>query len=174
MMNQPTEPIDLVYFDVRQIPCRIKHGQIFQRWIDLPVGGHFVLVNDHDPVPLYYQFAAQFPGAFNWEYLVQGPDEFHVKITRLAATPMSAPIPPPPGSCGSSRLANEIDARGLEPPEPLLRILNAAEAMTPGTTVRALTDRKPVHLFAELDARGIRHASEEQADGSWLTVLQRN
>jgi uncharacterized protein (DUF2249 family) len=73
------------FFDVRDIPCRVKHGQIFQRWLELPVGDFFVLVNDHDPVPLYYQFTAQFPGAFNWEYLVRGPEEFQVQITKVAA-----------------------------------------------------------------------------------------
>ncbi len=72
-------------FDVRPIPGRVKHTQIFQRWFDLPVGGYFVLLNDHDPVPLRYQFEGQFPGAFAWEYLEQGPEEFRVKITKLAA-----------------------------------------------------------------------------------------
>ena len=75
--------------DVRPIPGRIKHATIFQRWFDLPVGGHFVLLNDHDPVPLYYQFQGQYPGTFAWEYLEQGPDEFRVKITKLV--PVSAP-----------------------------------------------------------------------------------
>lgn len=72
--------------DVRPIPCSIKHGLIIQTWLDLPVGDHFILLNDHDPVPLYYQFSAQWPGAFSWEHLVKGPDEFHVKITKLKAT----------------------------------------------------------------------------------------
>lgn len=78
-------------FDVREIPCRIKHGQIFQRWFDLAVGEYFVLVNDHDPVPLYYQFSSQFPGAFAWEYIVRGPEEFHVRITKLSAVEAPAP-----------------------------------------------------------------------------------
>lgn len=69
--------------DVRPISCSIKHGLIIKQWLDLTVGDHFVLLNDHDPVPLYYQFAAQWPGAFTWEHLVKGPDEFRVKITKL-------------------------------------------------------------------------------------------
>jgi uncharacterized protein (DUF2249 family) len=72
--------------DVRPIPCSIKHGQIIQVWLDLAVGDHFILLNDHDPVPLYYQFSAQWPEAFTWEHLVKGPDEFRVKITKLKAT----------------------------------------------------------------------------------------
>jgi len=72
--------------DVRLIPCSIKHGLIIRAWLELPVGGHFILLNDHDPVPLYYQFSAQWPGAFTWEHLVKGPEEFRVKITKLKSS----------------------------------------------------------------------------------------
>ena len=89
---------DPALFDVRRIPCRVKHAQIFQRWADLPVGGHFILVNDHDPVPLFYQFSAEWPGAFTWEHLVKGPEEFRVKITKLRQ--VVDPRSFAPGSCG--------------------------------------------------------------------------
>jgi len=69
--------------DVRPIPCSIKHGLIIRTWLELPVGDHFILLNDHDPVPLYYQFSAQWPGTFTWEHLVRGMDEIRVKITKL-------------------------------------------------------------------------------------------
>ncbi len=72
------------FFDVREIPCRVKHAQILQRWTDLPVQGFFVLVNDHDPVPLYYQFQALYGAAFDWEYLERGPEVYQVRITKLA------------------------------------------------------------------------------------------
>jgi uncharacterized protein (DUF2249 family) len=75
--------------DVRPIPCSVKHGMIIQKWLDLPVGDYFVLLNDHDPVPLYYQFSAEWPGAFTWQHLVKGPEEFRVKITKLKA---AAPV----------------------------------------------------------------------------------
>src|SRR6516162_2321278 len=68
--------------DVRPIPCSIKHGLIFQVWHSLPVGDHFILLNDHDPVPLRYQFAAEYPEAFTWDYVERGPVEFRVKITK--------------------------------------------------------------------------------------------
>lgn len=71
--------------DVRPIPCSIKHGLIIRTWLELPVGGHFILLNDHDPVPLYYQFAAQWPETFSWEHLVKSPEEVRVKITKLKA-----------------------------------------------------------------------------------------
>jgi len=84
--------------DVRPIPCSIKHGLIIRTWIELAVGDHFVLLNDHDPVPLYYQFAAQWPGAFTWEHLVKSPGECRVKITKLRAVVEAGQLVT--GSCG--------------------------------------------------------------------------
>ena len=87
--------------DVRPIPCSIKHGLIIRTWLEMPVGEHFVLLNDHDPVPLYYQFAAQWPGAFTWEHLVKGPEEYLVKITKLrAVVDATVNAPGATGSCG--------------------------------------------------------------------------
>ena len=175
-MSPTTASLDLTQFDVRDIPCREKHARIFRRWAELPVRGHFVLVNDHDPVPLYYQFAGQFPGAFLWEYLVAGPDEFQVKITRVAPTDPSTPLAPPPArACGAPKQSAPavLDTRGLEPPEPMMRILAKVETLTGSEMLCAQTDRRPLHLYPELNARGIQHVSEEQADGSWLIRLQR-
>src|SRR5258708_28077246 len=77
--------------DVRSIPCSIKHGLIIKTWLDLPVGDHFILLNDHDPVPLYYQFSAQWPGAFSWQHLMKGPEEFRVKITKVTEETAGSP-----------------------------------------------------------------------------------
>jgi uncharacterized protein (DUF2249 family) len=71
--------------DVRPIPCSIKHGLILKTWFNLAPGDYFILLNDHDPVPLRYQFEAEFGKAFTWEYLERGPVEFRVKISKLTS-----------------------------------------------------------------------------------------
>jgi uncharacterized protein (DUF2249 family) len=76
--------------DVRPIPCSIKHAMILQTWRELPVGDHFILLNDHDPVPLRYQFQAEFPECFSWDHLERGPTDFRVKITKLQPLPAEA------------------------------------------------------------------------------------
>ena len=173
----PTTTPSQAVLDVRPLPGRTKHAQIFQRWSDLPVGGFFVLVNDHDPVPLRYQFEAQFKGAFAWQYLLQGPDEFRVLITKLKAVPAPAPKAPQAATTAVATTAVDgeltVDARGLEPPEPLIRILDALETLPAGSRLRAITDREPCHLFGEAEQRGFRHACNEQPDGSWVTLLER-
>ena len=67
----------------------------------------------------------------------------------------------------------ELDARRLEPPQPLVVILEAAETLPRGTELRAHTARRPMHLFTQLDERGFIHQSEEQSDGSFITHIRR-
>jgi uncharacterized protein (DUF2249 family) len=71
--------------DVRaEAPAR-RHDLIFETYTALTPGTGFVLVNDHDPKPLYYQFAAEHEGDFTWEYLEQGPEVWRVRIGRPEA-----------------------------------------------------------------------------------------
>ncbi len=72
--------------DVRPIPPREKHPAIFATFDALAPGESFVLVNDHDPVPLQYQFAAERPGTFAWSYRERGPSVWRVEIARTAGT----------------------------------------------------------------------------------------
>ncbi len=71
--------------DVRSEPPARRHELIFDTYEQLEPGSGFVLVNDHDPKPLYYQFAAEHPDQFTWEYLEQGPAVWRVRIGRPAA-----------------------------------------------------------------------------------------
>ncbi|MFB4306769.1 DUF2249 domain-containing protein [Actinomadura sp. GTD37] len=68
--------------DVRVLAHGQRHGQIFATFEALAPGTAFVLVNDHDPKPLYYQFASQYPGEFGWEYEESGPEVWRVRIGR--------------------------------------------------------------------------------------------
>jgi uncharacterized protein (DUF2249 family) len=76
--------------DVRPEPPARRHTLIFETFDGLAPGDSFELVNDHDPKPLYYQFAAEQPGVFSWDYLERGPDVWRVRIGRIAASPTEA------------------------------------------------------------------------------------
>ncbi|MBZ5620552.1 MAG: DUF2249 domain-containing protein [Acidobacteriia bacterium] len=75
--------------DLRQTPRERRHSTIFYAFDRLAVGESFLLVNDHDPRPLHAQMEQLRPGELSWEYEVQGPYEFRIKISRVAisATP---------------------------------------------------------------------------------------
>lgn len=68
--------------NVSSIAPRERHPLIFRTFDELNKGEAFILINDHDPKPLHYQFMHEREGIFSWEYLQQGPDEWKVKITK--------------------------------------------------------------------------------------------
>jgi TusA-related sulfurtransferase len=67
----------------------------------------------------------------------------------------------------------ELDARGMEPPQPLIRIIEALPNLPPSAVLKARTDRRPMHLYAELETRGFIGKTEEEADGSYITKITR-
>ncbi len=82
-MSAKQEPTTETLLDVTQIIPRDRHPLIFQTFDRLQPGEHFILQNDHDPVPLYYQFLHEREGQFSWGYLERGPELWRVQIGRL-------------------------------------------------------------------------------------------
>jgi uncharacterized protein (DUF2249 family) len=70
--------------DVRSLVPAQRHAKIFQLVDALYPGTSFVLVNDHDPKPLYYQLEAEYPGQYSWTYVEQGPEVWRVRIGKNA------------------------------------------------------------------------------------------
>ncbi|HYH02712.1 MAG TPA: DUF2249 domain-containing protein [Bacillota bacterium] len=68
--------------DVRKYPPKEKHPMIFKTFDSLKPGEQMELINDHDPSPLRYQFMAELPEEFNWQYLEEGPEVWRVAIQR--------------------------------------------------------------------------------------------
>ena len=60
----------------------LKHPTIFIKFDALKQGESFVIINDHDPKPLYYQLLAERGNIFTWEYLEQGPEIWKVYIKK--------------------------------------------------------------------------------------------
>ena len=69
--------------DVRQIAPARRHPMIFDTFAQLSPAEGFVLVNDHDPKPLFYQFQAELTGTFTWDYLERGPEVWRVRIGKV-------------------------------------------------------------------------------------------
>ncbi len=71
--------------DVRRLVPAERHEAIFAAYEALAPAEGFVLVNDHDPKPLYYQFQVEYAGQFTWDYLESGPRTWRVRIGRPPA-----------------------------------------------------------------------------------------
>ena len=78
--------------DVRTIIPRERHPLIFGSFNALQPGEALLLINDHDPKPLFYQFQAELPGTFTWDYVEQGPDVWQVAIGKGQSTSATTQI----------------------------------------------------------------------------------
>ncbi len=76
------ETTDAEVLNVTLLEPRLKHPTIFSRFDALPPGGSLVILNDHDPKPLYYQLLGERGDVFEWEYLEQGPQWWRVHIRK--------------------------------------------------------------------------------------------
>lgn len=70
--------------DVTILEPRLKHPTIFEKFDSLNPGEDFIIHNDHDPKPLYYQLLAERGQTFVWEYVENGPEWWKVRIGKLA------------------------------------------------------------------------------------------
>jgi regulator of cell morphogenesis and NO signaling len=75
----------ILTLDVTKIEPRFKHPQIFEKFDDLNPNEAFIIHNDHDPKPLYYQLIGERGHVFTWEYLANGPEIWEVKIGKIDA-----------------------------------------------------------------------------------------
>lgn len=158
--------------DARDIPARMKHPTIFKTWTDLADGGAIQLVNDHDPLPLYYQFACEHTGQFHWEYLENGPQVWRVRITKgVFADPGFTPArkTPAPACCTDTSKPLVLDVRPVfaRGETPCASIDEAAGQVAPGQTLVLLVPFEPVPLYAKFGREGFTHQSRQVQDGSW-------
>ena len=82
MDNQlETEELDVRVF----VPIE-RHRMLIELFRNLPVHDSFIFINDHDPLPLFYEFRSIYGDVVGWDYLNRGGREWKVKVTRLEAS----------------------------------------------------------------------------------------
>lgn len=65
-----------------------------------------------------------------------------------------------------------LDLRGLQPPEPIVRIFDALDR-APGEPLRAILPHEPVPLYGLLRERGFSCAGAPRADGGFEVLIER-
>jgi uncharacterized protein (DUF2249 family) len=176
-----------VTLDVREDIRRGREpfGRIMQAVSALSASQDLVLLAPFEPVPLYGVLARH---GFGRQVRPISAEEFEIRFSRnlpidnapaVTAPKRACPGGPAPAAAAASTVSSpkpgilELDARGLEPPEPMVKILEAAAALAPGAELRARTERRPVHLFPRLEERGFAARTETLADGSCMTYVRR-
>ena len=167
-MTQKTVALD-VREDIRN--GREPFGKIMQTVASLKDNEQLLLIAPFEPAPLFAVLAQQ---GFSHQSKPTPAGDYEVLFTRGAsgsAEPIPAAASPKPRSCTGTPVI-EVDARGLEPPQPLVTILEALATLPKGARLRARTDRRPMHLYAQLEERGFVGESVEQPDGSFITHVR--
>ncbi len=72
---------DAPVLDVRVIPHQIRHATIHGAFDVISPGNSLVIVAPHKPLPLLAELEQRFP--IEVEYLLEGPEEWRLQITRL-------------------------------------------------------------------------------------------
>lgn len=73
-----------------------------------------------------------------------------------------------------SENAHFIDARGLEPPEPFARTMDALDRIAPGETLVLLLAREPFPLYRALELNGFAWKTERTAGGDYsISIFHR-
>jgi hypothetical protein len=119
-----------------------------------------------------------------------GPDEEDLR-TSLDVLNAAAPGPDPEGYLREleqlARLLGErgvpegevaarqatLDLRGLQPPEPMMRIFEALER-APGEPLRAILPHEPLPLYGLLRERGFFCTGARRADGGFEILIERS
>jgi uncharacterized protein (DUF2249 family) len=73
----------------------------------------------------------------------------------------------PPTTGGAEELSGAltIDVRGLEPPLPMMRVLERLDTLAEAEQLEVIHDRRPVFLYPRLDERGFVHETDEPGPG---------
>jgi uncharacterized protein (DUF2249 family) len=68
--------------------------------------------------------------------------------------------------------APPMDLRGLQPPEPIVRIFRALED-SPGAPLRVILPHEPVPLYGLLRERGYSYCGSPRPDGGYEVLIER-
>ena len=163
-------PSRQVHLDVRE---DIRRGQepfarIMAAVKGLAPGEALVLRAPFEPVPLYDALGKR--GFAHWTER-RAEDDWSVWFHRAGPVPPGvATVAQTSGQAGHPPLT--IDVRGLDPPEPMVRILEAVERLRPGDTIEVLHERRPMFLYPQLDERGFLHETDESEPGRVRIVIR--
>ncbi|MEO9180835.1 MAG: DUF2249 domain-containing protein [Acidimicrobiales bacterium] len=132
--------------DVRHLAPTQRHETILASYLDLAPGAAYVLVNDHDPKPLRYQFEAEYTGQFTWDYLESGPEVWRVRIEKVS--PHDAP-----GEAPEDSTVEVVDIRVVPHNQRHEVIFAIYDRLAPRTGFELVNDHDPRPLRYQFEAQ---------------------
>lgn len=162
---------NLVHLDVRE---DIRRGQepfakIMATVKALTPEQALVLRAPFEPVPLLAALGKR--GFAHWAEQ-SAPDDWTIWFYREPSAPAEAVAGARAAASAEGDMAL-LDVRGLEPPEPMVQILERLDTLAPGQRLVVLHERRPMLLYPQLDERGFLHDTEEVEPGLVRIVIRR-
>jgi uncharacterized protein (DUF2249 family) len=147
-------------------------GQIMEAVDTLKPGEGLRLFATFKPTPLFHVLGSK---GFTHEARELDDGEWEVLFSPSGAPPTNAGSPATEAADESAwpDPVQHMDNRDMDPPEPMVRIMEATEAMAPGEVLSALLCREPIFLFPELAKRGHNWRGNFEPDGTTYKVLIR-
>ena len=119
-----------------------------------------------EPIPLYGVLGRR--GLAHWTER-RATDDWSAWFYRdVAATPPAAEAASPAGPRTVT-----LDVRGLEPPLPMVRVLERLDSLGAGERLEVIHSRRPLFLYPQLDERGFLHETDEPEPGVVRIVVRR-
>jgi uncharacterized protein (DUF2249 family) len=124
--------------DVRDLKPQRRHEALLDIFDDLDTDEGFVLVNDHDPKPLYYELRSMHGDVIDWEYMKEGSGEWRVAITRTGDS-----------ETGDEDVVTRYDVREIPKPERHPTIHHRYGMIPDGGTMEIIAPHEPRPLHQE-------------------------
>jgi len=128
-----------------------------------------VLRAPFEPVPLLAVLGKR--GFAHWAEQ-SAPDDWTVWFYREPSAPEEA-VAGARAAAAADGATTVLDVRGLEPPEPMVRILERLDTLAPGQRFVVFHERRPMLLYPQLDERGFLHDTDELEPGLVRIVIRR-
>jgi uncharacterized protein (DUF2249 family) len=121
-----------------------------------------------EPVPLYGVLAKR---GFTHRAERHAEDDWSVSFHR-ASSGTSAGGPAPASATPPGKVVT-LDVRGLEPPAPMVVVLERLDTLGPDERLEVIHARRPMFLYPQLDDRGFVHETDEPAPGMVRITIRR-
>lgn len=174
---QSLDPGKRIYLDVRPIidsgidPLKIILSEIKK----LKRDEAFIIINSFEPVPLYTLLGEK--GFLHWTEKID--DIFHVyfykenESSAFSAGPLNNAKENPVTNMNESDFEKivEIDVHDLQPPEPMMKILENLYRIDEKSVMLVYHHREPHLLYPILDERGYRAVCIKTAENSFKILI---
>ncbi len=145
---------DELVVNVPSIEPRSKHATIFRVFDSMQPGETFIILNDHDPKPLYYQLLNERGEVFEWEYIQSGPQWWRIRVrildTKNKVETTEADSSKAPHLAYAKPDEKVVNVPSLEPRVKHATIFETFDSLAAGESMIIHNDHDPKPVYYQL------------------------